>query len=271
MYLPMLSVYDVAVNAAAAPTVNANNVKDVGLKDAPLPSLFPVEPAQPAPVSMTAMCSIVQLPVSVLMTAWQQCSSSSCSPAAVRKEGAHRGQCAQCICSSSHKARLCQLSTVAALPCSRGGRLCSTPCCAFRPRMLKHFKQALVIALCIAVACCCAAAGCPQDACCYCWWWSGRAVNSSGAAGPGVSTALGQPGQEGTMRMLEAYCTGREGCQQQFVSSQPMGCARSDSETCAHAGSGRGGEHGAGPPTAVELEQGIAQRQRGQPMTLATC
>jgi hypothetical protein len=49
------------------------------------------------------------------------------------------------------------------------------------------------------------ASGCTQDACCNCWRWPGRAVNSSGAARPGVSTAQhsraqhstaqGQPGQ----------------------------------------------------------------------------
>jgi hypothetical protein len=64
----MLSVSGVAVNAAAASTVNAKNVKDVGLKDAPLPSLFPVEPAPPAPVSVAARVSMAQLPVIVLVT-----------------------------------------------------------------------------------------------------------------------------------------------------------------------------------------------------------
>lgn len=40
-----------AVHAAAAAPVTASNVRDVGLKDAPLPSLFPAEPGPPAPVS----------------------------------------------------------------------------------------------------------------------------------------------------------------------------------------------------------------------------
>lgn len=43
-----------AVHAVAAPArapATAKTVSNVGLKDAPLPSLFPPEPAPPAPVS----------------------------------------------------------------------------------------------------------------------------------------------------------------------------------------------------------------------------
>lgn len=54
-----------AVSAVAAPAkspVTSGNVNDVGLKDAPLPSLFPPEPKAPAPVSSVSYSSLAAEP-----------------------------------------------------------------------------------------------------------------------------------------------------------------------------------------------------------------
>jgi hypothetical protein len=153
-----------------------------------------------------------------------------------------------------------QLSTAAAVPCSKDHRCEAHLAMHGHPRLNRHFKQLLSIALYVAVACVCHAAGCTQDACCYCGRWPGRAVNSSGAAGPGVSTAQGQRGQAGvecTHVSSVAGVGGRQECYQQ-MGSQPAVPIVTYQPGTASTRQGPDGEQ-CGPGLSAAVEQAAGQ------------